>query len=365
MSKRSLLGVAFLISLNWGWAQNETALGSFPPVSTFSVNDYKASAQVWSGTQDKEGKMYFANNKGVLMYDGSRWSRLSTHKESRITRVFKAANDSVYLAGENELGEIAFDSLGKPYIIPLLKTKIISYGLGEIWDIEERKDNSILFFGKNGVVSYKKGGLKQLLKLKQGKITASFRMGEGFLISVNVEHSDADLDVRLFYLADGENEFKALSLPVESNFKSMRGVVYVDNKYLLINEKGGVYTAVDHGKGNFAWLKNETVFDGLDQYVVNRVITHKNYVYVATDANGLLIYDKQGKFIRSIAEKEGLLNLSVFDLFFDKNNNLWLMLDNGIGLLELSSPVTYFSGKQGGVLASTEAIAQSNLHQTL
>jgi len=340
-------------------AQNENDLGSFPEVTTFSVNDFKASAQIWHGVQGEDGLLYFANNKGVILFDGSRWGRIATHQEGKITRLLKASNDSIYVSGDNEIGVISHDSVGKAFIKPLLTDKMIPYGLGLIWNIQERKDKSILFIGSNGVISYKSGVSKQLLKLTQGKITTSLRFGQGFLILEKLDHQEQNSDIQLLYLADGTDNFTTVPSPTYGALKNIRGVLDYKNQLILFDEKGGTYTCEEKSTGKFEWKENTIHFEGLTNYVVNCVRVHKNYVYVGTDANGLIVYDKQGHFIRSIAEAEGLSNLSVFELFFDKNSNLWLLLDNGIGLVELSSPVTSFTSKQG-VLASTEAMAQFN-----
>ena len=48
-----------------------------PPVFNYNTSNYNAGNQNWAISQDKNGIMYFANNQGLLSFDGVNW-RLHT-----------------------------------------------------------------------------------------------------------------------------------------------------------------------------------------------------------------------------------------------------------------------------------------------
>ena len=51
-----------------------------PLIINYSPSDYGALTQNWGVTEDKDGRIYFANNNGVLIYDGSNWKLINLPK---------------------------------------------------------------------------------------------------------------------------------------------------------------------------------------------------------------------------------------------------------------------------------------------
>ena len=46
----------------------------FPPISNYETADYNAESQNWDITQTVDKVMFFANNAGLLEFNGSRWN---------------------------------------------------------------------------------------------------------------------------------------------------------------------------------------------------------------------------------------------------------------------------------------------------
>ena len=61
--------VLFFHAMTWG--QNTIGL---PEIINYSKQAYKAGTQNWDICQDKNGILYFANNEGLLSFDGDRKS---------------------------------------------------------------------------------------------------------------------------------------------------------------------------------------------------------------------------------------------------------------------------------------------------
>ena len=43
------------------------------PIQSFEMDDYNASGQNWMISQSNDGDMFFANNDGLLVYNGNKW----------------------------------------------------------------------------------------------------------------------------------------------------------------------------------------------------------------------------------------------------------------------------------------------------
>ena len=76
-------------------AQSEKGL---PFVTNYRYQDYGADGVNWWATEDDKGVLYFANNNGVLTYDGSEWELIKISGGARC--VEKGADGKIYLDGE-------------------------------------------------------------------------------------------------------------------------------------------------------------------------------------------------------------------------------------------------------------------------
>src|SRR5674476_1407001 len=75
-----------------------------PVVKNFSKSDYSADNQNWSIAEDAEGIIYFANNKGLLEFDGISWKLYPSPNGNIIRCVAVDKNNRIYTSGYRELG---------------------------------------------------------------------------------------------------------------------------------------------------------------------------------------------------------------------------------------------------------------------
>jgi hypothetical protein len=67
--------MAFLV-LQTHCIHGQNTIG-IPQIINFNKNEFKAGTQTWDIDQDSKGRMYFANNEGLLTYDGTYWVEIS------------------------------------------------------------------------------------------------------------------------------------------------------------------------------------------------------------------------------------------------------------------------------------------------
>ena len=60
----------FCLGLNVGWGQSPIGL---PAIRSYTRLDYHAATEAWDIGQDQQGLLYFANNDGLLTFDGGYW----------------------------------------------------------------------------------------------------------------------------------------------------------------------------------------------------------------------------------------------------------------------------------------------------
>ena len=95
LQKTFLLGILF--SVFFLFAQE------LPPIVKYSPNIYGAGNQNWMISQDQNQYMYFANNEGLLMFDGSKWDLYPSPNET-IIRSVKVIGNRIYTGCYMEFG---------------------------------------------------------------------------------------------------------------------------------------------------------------------------------------------------------------------------------------------------------------------
>ena len=55
-----------------------------PEIRNYKRTDYHSGTQNWDIDQDKNGNLYFANNNGLLQFDGSSWQTYSIPNSANV-----------------------------------------------------------------------------------------------------------------------------------------------------------------------------------------------------------------------------------------------------------------------------------------
>ena len=82
-------------------------------IQNFQKKYYNAGTQNWSIKQDAEGRLYFANNEGLLVYDGTYWKLLPLPNKTIVWSIEFGKDNRLYVGGQDEMGFFAPDKSGK------------------------------------------------------------------------------------------------------------------------------------------------------------------------------------------------------------------------------------------------------------
>tara|TARA_R110002051_G_scaffold122437_1_gene195563 strand:- start:57186 stop:57440 length:255 start_codon:yes stop_codon:yes gene_type:complete len=74
-----------------------------PPIVNYEPSEYKADNQNWMLSQDNQGIIYSANDKGLLSFDGIHWV-LNPSPNETIMRSVSAIDSLVYTGAYMEFG---------------------------------------------------------------------------------------------------------------------------------------------------------------------------------------------------------------------------------------------------------------------
>ncbi|WP_246296554.1 helix-turn-helix and ligand-binding sensor domain-containing protein [Winogradskyella vidalii] len=298
--------------------------------------EYKAGNQNWDITRADDGKVYVANNSGLLAYDALVWKFYQLPNKT-IVRSVLAVDEVVYTGSYEEFGYWKSDEYGVLNYYSLSETvqELISSN-EEIWEIVKFKDK-IIFRSFSNIYIY---DFKQVTQLKSNSVIISCSVVDGQLYVSTLNHGVFLLKENTlvpFYFDKTLLDTKIISI---SNYKG---------KLLLMTSLKGSFFLADNKLRPTNFKINKDI--KLHQLNDFSVLSNGDMVF-GTIKDGVFLSDENGDLKFHISKENGLLNNTVLAQSVDATDNLWLGLDNGIAHIELSSSNYLFndvSGKLGAV----------------
>ena len=331
---RILTFIILLISF-FGFSQE------LPPIVKFNPVTYNAGNQNWMVAQDKNHILYFANNEGLLEYNGTNWTLYKSPNET-IIRSVKAIDDLVYTGSYMEFGywkrmsngRLVYHSLSKS-----IKNQIIDDE--QFWNILNF-DKWVVFQSLNRIYIYDLESKKYKIITPKNNITKSFKTDNAIYFQVNNEG--------LFEIENGKSKL----VSNDALFKNNKIVNVIADAYGLIihTQTNGFFRLNKNGISKYTTAADsELNFTS----IYSSCQLNNGSFAIGTISDGIYIVSKTGTIDYHISQTNGLSNNTVLSLFEDADRNLWIGLDNGINCINLQSPIKSFSdesGKLGTVYAS-------------
>lgn len=330
----------FILIGQYSIAQNDYNYGDFN-VRNFSTNEYKGVAQNWDIIQSNDDFIIIANNSGILHFDGTVWTKIKLKNEEGARSLTKDKNGDIFVGGNNEFGKLYYDKNGV-ISYQKLSNALDSIDIGEIWYTIPVNGN-INFISTEKIYSYSENGQIKITAFPKGMINMKSIRFEDKIISYVKNDSSGNC---IIYDGNSLKEIGNSSSFIIRFFFKSNNINYVIDKSGVIKElieKNNSYKLSDIGLS----------LDAPEDLNIFSIAINKSFIAVGTSGRGIFLFDKKGIFIRSFKEDEGLINLQIRELYFDHNNNLWSCNDNGISLIDLSSPITKFDGNNG-ITSTTE-----------
>jgi ligand-binding sensor domain-containing protein/DNA-binding CsgD family transcriptional regulator len=291
---------------------------------------YGAGLQNWDISQDKNGVIYFANNEGLLSFDGNYWRLYPLPNKTIVRSVGIGIDNKIYAGGQDEIGYYAPGPNGKlvyTSLTNLIPAKDRSFG--DVWDIASF--NKDLFFRTpNKIFRF----TNRAFKVYNAPIEWSFMgMCNGRLYA-------HDYHKGLFSFENNGWFPVANSTAIPANDPVTAILPINGDSALVTTLKNGVFILSPNGvtPGSHP---NNTLFKKERIYAATTV--NKEWVALATNNSGVYIIDHDGNIVQSFSRTEGLQNNNVLSIFLDKESNLWLGLNNGIDFIAYNSAVKHIS----------------------
>ncbi|MFV8342621.1 histidine kinase [Flavobacterium sp. XS2P39] len=313
-----------------------------PFVENYNKSNYQGDNQIWSVAQGNEGAMYFANNYYLLRYDGVKWEKYSLPNKT-IIRSVMVDGDRIYTGSYKEFG-YWFRKEGKMHYVSISKNKKVfdENNNEEIWKIFKFK-NKVCFQSFNGIFLFDG---KVISEKKFSFLVSYCFVVDNQLLVASVEKGVYKMTASGFEKIEGWNI-------LENNV--IHAIEKYQNKTYIFTKKNGVY--VEEEGILSAWNNPLNAILKVANINVAKFIKN-NKLIIGTANKGVYIFDLHSGSYKNINRNNILMNNSILSIGQDKENDLWLGLDNGIAHIEVNSPISIFYDNSG-ILGSVYSVAST------
>lgn len=321
-----------------------------PIVKQFDKNNYNADNQNWSVSQAADGRMYFGNNKGLLRYDGLRWSLFLLPLEKTVRSVFADKDGRVYVGSFEEFGYFKENEEAQLEYLSL-SDKLSDFAMknDEIWTIL-RLGDKIYFQSFSSYFVY------DTVKDKVYPYRPNRNLFFFHILNDKI-HSYVE-----------KNGYSNLS----ADDKTLGPIKINQNTGRVVNafshpQNAGVIVLVTQSDG--LWLlKNGQVtkfitdIDAkLSEVELNRaILSASGVLYLGTILDGLYAINLDGKLLWHISMNNVLQNNTILGLYEDTSGQIWLAMDKGIAKVDAGLNLKWLPRFQNSVGAVYDMHLEGN-----
>lgn len=304
-------------------------------ITNYSAKKYKLNPQSFDIVQDNRGIMYFANDGGILEFDGETWRSIKVPTQRTYT-IEKSKTGKVYIGAQSDFGTLVASERGETHYESLVKKSKLEkvptinnlFCAGEwiyfVPDPTLVNDELFAFNEKDGKIYTVKTPGKMIFAGMAEKIPF-----------IQME------DFKIFKL-DGRNLIemgnpKAWNFPIRQVFELNYQLHFFDGTTIYLSD----------AKFSDPVLKNDIK---LEQDGANFKVYKNRLIY--STKKGISVCDLSGNLIFPLNKHSNLIDNNIRELYLDRDNNLWAATENGVSVIDISNTLTYFNffdGIEGAV----------------
>lgn len=319
-----------------------------PNYRNYSPGEYRAHFQNWEIVQNQQGVILVANNDGLLSFDGVNWRRYDLEGKLFHSLRSLAIDDSgtIYCGTGSHFGYLIRGDDGSYRFISLLdRVKEEFRNFNDVWYTLLLED-AVFFITHTSIFRWKNNKLEVLQTTDSQHIfhTAFVAGNSLYIRKVGVGLMKVSGDS--LYLIPGGQIFAGRPVYFMQP--------YDDNSILIGTDSEGFFL---YDGSEFQSFPSNTLSYLKEHHLYCGIRLQDNSYALGTRTGGVLIMDRQGNLLKIFDNTQGLQDNSVWNIYPDRQDNLWLALNNGISKVEIPSAVSVFN-KQNGLEGIVENIVR-------
>jgi serine phosphatase RsbU (regulator of sigma subunit) len=312
-----------------------------PFIHYYSSTDYGQNPQNWDVTQDHLGIMYFANNNGILEFDGISWQNIPIGTNAFTLSVKSDGAGRIYVGSRGDFGFLTYDRTGLP-VFQSLMDQLPDKGK-QIRDVRqiEITTHGIYFVSFGKLIRYH----QEQIEVFPITITGNSVVIADILFACTSAND-------LLMIKAGRQKSLSVLPPYNLNFNQGPLLAnFLQDQIMILLPKQGIFI-LNWQKAletNQTWEPLKTEFDTyIQKYLPYSFIQIHSQLYaIAFGGGGIILMKPDGNLVQLINRNSGLGNDMVWKIGKDRDGNLWAALDKGIAFIQISSPITLFNEFNG------------------
>jgi hypothetical protein len=307
-------------------SQLSFSLTTVPFVTGYLRDDYGAARQNWNIAQDSRGIMYFANNDGLLQYDGNTWQLFRMPNKMGLRAVAIDRDDRIYTGTYEEFGYWETQPDGNLTYYSL-SGKVANYRFNndEIWRIII-VDNKVYFQSFGTYFTF------------DGNTVTQHNMPEAVLFFIRLPAMTIvqGMNSGIFRISRDT----LTMIPNSEKLKNalIRAAVQLDSNRIILGTASEGLFLYEIRESRFTRWKT-----GADEILKSGQINcgtmaADSVLCFGTIGRGIVAIDRAGHLLWHFYKDYDLTTNTVLYLYTDIQNNIWAALDKGIAMIQVSSP---------------------------
>lgn len=303
--------------------------------------DYNAGNTNFSIVQDAAGRIYSANDNGILIYNGVSWQLIQIGSEETVGSLCYYNNQVFYGTDNGDFGIVEQQNNGKFYALSLSENLKESHKPAEAIKQIVELDGSVYFLSSDKLIEYKNDKFKSYSP-------------------VNAFHIRALVIGKHLFVIDIGNTFlvleKGILNPVKNTTELASQKAYFSyklnaNEYAIGFRNLGIYKAAYNKnqptQTEFTKTDSPSNKELIEAEIVNGASLRENQYIVTSNKKGAFVLNNKLEIVNRFNTKNGVFEDNIKAAFQDKNGNVWFATYYGISYIEIKSPLQKLTRKNG------------------
>jgi signal transduction histidine kinase len=308
-----------------------------PFIRNYTAAEYGAHNRNFDIEVGEDGTVFVANFEGLLYYDRAQWRIIHTAENKRVTVVYRASDNRIWIGGYNFFALLQRKANGELFMQRVGKAGTFT---GEVMEIYE-KDGAVQLVASNNIIYEVSGG--DLVMKKQANTDFKTSINSDIVDVGALERGEADV------VQEGITQTEELDCGLKALVKENEGLIIADSigrevyriteanglcsdqvAYVAYDGRGLLWGATAHGifsieiPSAYTWLQSKDGVSG----EIHTLAEYDGVIYMGGN-NG--VFRQRGYTV----ERVGNLNVFCWDLK-TSSRGLLAATASGVWLIERS-----------------------------
>ncbi|MDX1419238.1 MAG: ATP-binding protein [Rubricoccaceae bacterium] len=312
----------------------------------FESQDYGSHSQNWEVVEDERGLIYIANTHGILEYDGQGWRRilLPDEADQAVRSLALTSGGIIFAGGGGEIGYLAPDEVGQLHYVSLLPWLLEDdHDFADVWTTHA-SDEGVFFQSFSRLIRW--DGERMRVWRSDTRFHKAFQVAGVLYVreeGVGLMRVEGD-------------ELKLVPGGESFAWESVYAVLPHSEGLLVGTRTQGFFVLSERGARSFATQADPYLrtYRPYNATVLGEAEGRAEGLYLVTSfGGGVLLLSPDGELVRIYRDDAGIAaDDLVLNATLDRQEGLWLALNDGVRRVDILTPLTRFDlvhGLEGNV----------------